>query len=82
MNAAEVQMNFERLVMEQKVTVLGVHSVVLLVEDNLVDVIYDVRPDESGSGLHFRCPLPQLVNPRDLYEFALWLAMDYRATIH
>ena len=46
-------MNLERLLMEQKVKIVGVHSVVL-VEDSIVDIIYDVVADECGMGLNFR----------------------------
>jgi hypothetical protein len=35
-----------------------------------VDVVYDVEPDESGSGLHFSFPLPQLVSAEDLSALA------------
>jgi hypothetical protein len=33
---------------------VGVHRVVLI--GDTVDVVYDVEPDESGSGLHFSFP--------------------------
>jgi hypothetical protein len=66
--------------MDLAVTITGVHSVVLV--ENTVDVIYDVEPDESGSGLHFTFPLPQLVSADDLSAFAAWLAAHHVGTVH
>jgi hypothetical protein len=78
---AGIQMNLERLLMEQKVKIVGVHSVVL-VEDSIVDIIYDVVPDECGMGLNFRFALPRCVGRGDIQEFAVWLATDYVSTVH
>jgi hypothetical protein len=77
---AAVKMALERKALALGVSIVGVHSVVLV--DNTVDVIDDVEPDESGSGLHFSFPLPQLVSAEDLSAFASWLATRHFGTVH
>jgi hypothetical protein len=76
----EVKMLLERKAIELGVSIVGVHSVVL--DENTVDVIYDIAPDENGSGLHFSFPLPQLVSAEDLSAFASWLAARHVGTVH
>jgi hypothetical protein len=76
----EVKMALERKALSLGVSIVGVHSVVLV--ENTVDVIYDVEPDENGSGLHFQFPLPQLVSAGDLSAFAVWLAARHVGTVH
>jgi hypothetical protein len=51
---AEVKMSLERKALDLGVSIVGVHRVVLI--GDTVDVVYDVEPDESGSGLHFSFP--------------------------
>ena len=70
---AEVKMALEIKAMELEVSIVGVHSV-RLVDGDTVSAIFDIAPDESGNGLHFEFPLPQLVNRNDLREFGQWLA--------
>ena len=78
---AEVKMALERKALDAGVSIVGVHSVVLI--GDTVDVIYDVEPDESSSGMHFQFPLPQLVSRADLNMFALWLAAPHGGmTVH
>jgi hypothetical protein len=69
----EVKLALERKAIEMAVTIVGVHSV-RLVDDDTVSAIFDIAPDESGNGLYFEFPLPQLVSRNDLYEFGCWLA--------
>ncbi len=70
---AEVKLMLERKTLELGVTIIGVHSV-LMVDEEMVSAIFDIAPDESGSGMLFTFPLPQLVSRNDLAEFAEWLA--------
>ena len=63
-------------------TIVGVHSVVL-VDGTTVNVIYDIEPDVSGSGLHFEFELPALVSRDDLRAFGEWLASSgFTGTVH
>jgi hypothetical protein len=77
---AEVKMELELKALNLGVSIVGVHSVCLV--ENTVDVIYDVEPDENGSGLHFQFSLPQLVSRDDLSAFAVWLAVRHVGTVH
>ena len=54
---AEVKMSLERKALDLGVSIVGVHRVVLI--GDTVDVVYDVEPDESGSGQRRR---PQRVS--------------------
>jgi hypothetical protein len=79
---AEVKMALELKAMMLAVTITGVHSVCLIDHDT-VDAIFDIKPDESGCGLHFQFPLPQMGSRNDLRAFGEWLASsDYGGTLH
>ena len=80
---AEVKMALERKALELNVTITGVHSVVL-VDNDTVDVMFDIEPDVSGgNGLHFTFPLPHLIGRNDLHAFSAWLAWaDVDRTVH
>jgi hypothetical protein len=69
----EVKLALERKAIELGVSITGVHSVCLIDEDT-VSAIFDITPDQTGNGLHFEFPLPQLVSRNDLREFGEWLA--------
>jgi hypothetical protein len=71
--ASEVKMNLECLTAERGVQIVGLHSVRMV--EGKVSCIFDIDPDEEGFGLHFNCPLPELVDKEELDAFALWLAM-------
>jgi hypothetical protein len=83
MTPGEVKFELEMEAQARGVSVVGVHSVVLIDNDE-VDAIFDIRPDESGCGLHFAFPLPQSVSRSDLRDFAEWLARpsDGLETLH
>lgn len=80
---AEVKMALERKAVELNVTITGVHSV-MLVDNDSVDVIFDIEPDvSSGNGLHFTFPLPEQVSRGDIRAFSAWLAWaDVDRTVH
>jgi hypothetical protein len=70
---AEVKMELERKALDLGARIVGVHSV-YLVDNDTVDVIFDIDPDPAGNGLHFQFLLPQFISRNDLREFSEWLA--------
>src|SRR5262249_136144 len=77
----EVKLALERMTMEQGVTIIGLHSV-LMADETTLSAIFDIATDVAGCGLNFTFLLPQLVSRKDLNEFALWLASpDYSGGI-
>ena len=76
-------MELQRKAQQLAVTVTGVHSVVLIDNGTVADAIFDIEPDESGSGLTFRFLLPEVVSRNEVRSFTEWLASaDYGETVH
>jgi hypothetical protein len=78
---AEVKMQLERKAIDIGVSIVGVHSI-RLTDDDTVSAIFEVTPDEDGSGLHLSFPMPQYVTKDDLPLFAQWLAAQHVGTVH
>lgn len=78
-----VKIALEQLAMEAGVVITGVHSC-LMADEETVSALFDCEPDESGCGLSFTFPLPQLVSTKEVGLFALWLAAppDEARTVH
>jgi hypothetical protein len=81
MMPAELKMQLEMRAHVLGVTIVGVHSV-CLVDDDTMDIIFDVTPDECGCGLHIVFPLPPMVSKDDLRAFVEWLAHRDEMTVH
>jgi hypothetical protein len=60
--------------------ITGIHSVI--VEGDVVSVIYDIMPDTAGNGLYFEFELPERITREELSRFSEWLAAEGFGTWH